>query len=222
MPSPSPSARAVDPVRAVRADDDVDRDRLAVDRHALPLDRDLRPLAHLDPSLARRVEQERVEPPALRHADHRLLRAALDRVAVAEAELDDVDLFLDDRRRVDRALRARPASSSRRRRACRAGSVALSSEQHGRAALGEAVGGRRPGRPAADDEDVKTLHHVRLQSPSFKGVCPSGQRERAVNPSAQPTEVRILPPPFGLCRARQVEARRASWNRRRPADVERA
>jgi hypothetical protein len=27
-------------------------------------------------------------------------------------------------------------------------------------------------------------------------VCPSGQRERAVNPSAQPTEVRILPPPF--------------------------
>jgi hypothetical protein len=26
-------------------------------------------------------------------------------------------------------------------------------------------------------------------------VCPSGQRERAVNPSAQPTEVRILPPP---------------------------
>ena len=28
------------------------------------------------------------------------------------------------------------------------------------------------------------------------GVCPSGQRERAVNPSAQPTEVRILPPPF--------------------------
>src|SRR5207245_7273534 len=30
------------------------------------------------------------------------------------------------------------------------------------------------------------------------GVCPSGQRERAVNPSAQPTEVRILPPPLSL------------------------
>src|SRR5215212_1973066 len=29
------------------------------------------------------------------------------------------------------------------------------------------------------------------------GVCPSGQRERAVNPPAQPTEVRILPPPSG-------------------------
>src|SRR5690242_10404840 len=35
----------------------------------------------------------------------------------------------------------------------------------------------------------------RLQWPPFPGVCPSGQRERAVNPSAQPTEVRILPPP---------------------------
>ena len=31
--------------------------------------------------------------------------------------------------------------------------------------------------------------------PLSLGVCPSGQRERAVNPSAQPTEVRILPPP---------------------------
>jgi hypothetical protein len=29
----------------------------------------------------------------------------------------------------------------------------------------------------------------------FPGVCPSGQRERSVKPSAQPTEVRILPPP---------------------------
>ena len=32
------------------------------------------------------------------------------------------------------------------------------------------------------------------------GVCPSGQRERAVNPSAQPTEVRILPPPLSLAK----------------------
>ncbi len=34
----------------------------------------------------------------------------------------------------------------------------------------------------------------------LEGVCPSGQRERAVNPSAQPTEVRILPPPSHLSR----------------------
>src|SRR5256714_1668357 len=38
------------------------------------------------------------------------------------------------------------------------------------------------------------------------GVCPSGQRERAVNPSAQPTEVRILPPPL-LLSARRASAR---------------
>src|SRR3954447_11847407 len=40
----------------------------------------------------------------------------------------------------------------------------------------------------------KRFTSVRLQWPP-PGVCPSGQRERAVNPSAQPTEVRILPPP---------------------------
>src|SRR5919109_3013054 len=28
------------------------------------------------------------------------------------------------------------------------------------------------------------------------GECPSGQRERSVKPSAQPTQVRILPPPY--------------------------
>jgi hypothetical protein len=33
--------------------------------------------------------------------------------------------------------------------------------------------------------------------PRLAGVCPSGQRERSVKPPAQPTEVRILPPPFG-------------------------
>src|SRR3954471_7942454 len=43
---------------------------------------------------------------------------------------------------------------------------------------------------------------------SLPGVCPSGQRERAVNPSAQPTEVRILPPP--LPQARCEASRSAS------------
>jgi hypothetical protein len=40
------------------------------------------------------------------------------------------------------------------------------------------------------------------------GVCPSGQRERAVNPSAQPTEVRILPPPFRRQASCRIRARR--------------
>ena len=56
--------------------------------------------------------------------------------------------------------------------------------------------GRRAGGPAADHEHVKALHGLRLQCAALPGVCPSGQRERAVNPSAQPTEVRILPPPL--------------------------
>src|SRR5207253_9990319 len=45
-----------------------------------------------------------------------------------------------------------------------------------------------PGKARRDGEAT-----IRRPSP---GVCPSGQRERAVNPSAQPTEVRILPPPL--------------------------
>src|SRR5262245_47115811 len=41
-------------------------------------------------------------------------------------------------------------------------------------------------------ENVSAAAGLQCAAP---GVCPSGQRERAVNPSAQPTEVRILPPP---------------------------
>jgi 2-methylisocitrate lyase-like PEP mutase family enzyme len=47
--------------------------------------------------------------------------------------------------------------------------------------------------------------HLRLSL----GVCPSGQRERAVNPSAQPTEVRILPPPLQPGQHEKAEAFRA-------------
>ena len=84
---------------------DVGVDRLAVERASCRRCVDACALAHLHPAPACRVEEERVEPPPLRHPHHRPARAAHDRVAVAEAELDDVDLLLDDRRRVDRALR---------------------------------------------------------------------------------------------------------------------
>ena len=70
-------------------------------------------LAHLDAALARGVEQKRVEPPSLRHADHRRSRVAHDRVAEAEAQLDEVDLLLDDRRRIDRAVRERTRAPGR-------------------------------------------------------------------------------------------------------------
>src|SRR5205085_4938063 len=65
-------------VGAVGADDDVGIDRLRVDG---------RPLAHLDAPRSRRVEEEGVESPPLRHQDHGLAGPAHDRVAVAEAQL---------------------------------------------------------------------------------------------------------------------------------------
>ena len=152
-------------------------------------------LANLDPLLARSVEQERVEPAALRHPDERLARPVDDRRAVAEAELDLVDPLLDDRGRVDRALAHGP-----HRHPAAAGLVAregrLVGEKHGSSLLGEPVGGRRSGRPTTDDDRVIAFHEVEATMPRTPGVCPSGQRERAVNPSAQPTEVRILPPHF--------------------------
>jgi hypothetical protein len=50
----------------------------------------------------------------------------------------------------------------------------------------------------------------------FQGVCPSGQRERSVKPSAQPTEVRILPPPLLSIEAesRMVIGIRPAWHAR--------
>ena len=98
------------------------------------------------------------------------------------------------------------------------GKVALSASRTFAPGRREMVGGRRTGRPAADDEHVEALHDVRLQCARSKGVCPSGQRERAVNPSAQPTEVRILPPPsssHSLC-IRAVVLRRQYRSTRRP------
>src|SRR6476469_426403 len=82
-------------VRTIRTDDDL-RGRVGrVDRRAL---------AHLDATFASAVEQERVEPATLRHQDDGVASATDDGLAVAKAELDEVDLFLDDRLGVDRAL----------------------------------------------------------------------------------------------------------------------
>ncbi len=57
------------------------------------------------------------------------------------------------------------------------------------------TGERHRPRPAKPGAAAKSLESHSYNPPS-PGVCPSGQRERAVNPSAQPTEVRILPPPL--------------------------
>ena len=62
----------------------------------------------------------------------------------------------------------------------------------------------RPCRPGTDDEHVEALHPAIVGRAASRGYnCappqgfPSGQRGRAVNPLAQPSEVRILPPASG-------------------------
>ena len=74
MPPPSPTALPVVPFAPSAPTMHVGREPLAAlelhDVVRLDLDRDA--LAHLHPALARRVEQERVEPPPLRHPDDRL------------------------------------------------------------------------------------------------------------------------------------------------------
>ena len=74
-------------------------------------------------------------------------------------------------------------------------------EQDARAAAREVDRRGRPGGPGADDENVESLHDRDRKhgaTPGYNGPpsqgFPSGQRGRAVNPLAQPSEVRILPP----------------------------
>ncbi len=84
--------------------------------------------------------------------------------------------------------------------ACRAESAPCRQSEHSRR---PARGGspwptrqglRRPrGRRIAPPRDGRTPRDARLQSPAPQGF-PSGQRGRAVNPLAQPSEVRILLP----------------------------
>ena len=77
-----------------------------------------------------------------------------------------------------------------------------------------------PAGPPPTTTASKRFITWRLQSRLTTGVCPSGQRERAVNPSAQPTEVRILPPPLStVCPAGRAceNPRHGRPRNRRPA-----
>ena len=180
-------------VRPVRSDDHVGRNPLTGHRDSTVV-RDLHAFAYLGARGTSSIQQECVEPTPLRHPDHRRTRPAHHRIAIAEPELDDVDAFLDDGRRIDRAAEkgtCRQPAAARlvARKTCAVGN------EHTQTRRCEPMRRRGPGGPRTDHQHVETLHDVRLQC-AAPGVCPSGQRERAVNPSAQPTEVRILPPPL--------------------------
>src|SRR6185437_9087652 len=77
------------------------------------------------------------------------------------------------------------------------GNRALSTSRTFAPASASRIAVAEPAGPPPTTATSKGFIARRLQCATLEGVCPSGQRERAVNPSAQPTEVRILPPPLG-------------------------
>ena len=144
----------------------------------------------------------------------------LEALPVAEAHLEASARRPRRRGRRRTAARARPARSPRRRTACRAGSgrgrragPALPRARAGSPWPSPQAPRRRRSRRTAPPADRTPL--VRLHSALAQG-CPSGQRERAVNPPAQPTKVRILPPAYktvaqpwiGICGSRSRSAPR--------------
>ena len=92
------------------------------------------------------------------------------------------------------------ASSSRRRTACRAGSVALSTRSTEAPCVGQAVRGRRSGRSASDDDRVVVLHGRRLQCHAFPGGVPERPKGTGCKPvgsayggSNPPAPTQIMP-----------------------------
>ena len=162
-----------DPVRAVGADDHVGRRpaRREPTTRVPRLDLDLDALAHLHPALAGRVEQERVEPPALRHPDERL------RGVGARPRRRSGSAARPRRSTPRRPASGRPGTGGRPAASCppphglSRGKARLVDEQHRGALLGEPVGGRRAGRPAADDDRVEALHSGRLQCGALSRGC---------------------------------------------------
>ena len=118
------------------------------DRHdVVRLDLDRHAFAHLHPALARRVEQERVEPPPLRHPDERL------RSSGARPRRRSGSAARPGRPAPRRPASGRPGTGARRASSCpppqglSRGKRALSSEQH-RRARPRRGGTRSSSRPA--------------------------------------------------------------------------
>ena len=147
-------------------------------------------------SLLRKVE---VEPPALCHPNQGCLAAAPHTTAVPGPKYEAVDDMLDHRLditgRMPKSTAREPATAWLVAR-----EVGLVGQEHAGTAASEVDRRSRARRAGADDEHVEMLHDRIvglegrwLQLPTRQGF-PSGQRGRAVNPLAQPSEVRILPP----------------------------
>ena len=131
---------------------------------------------------------------------------ANDGIAVAEAELDEIDLFLNDRRRVDRALPNRPGRQTATARFV-TGKGRLVDEQDACSGVGEPVGGGRPGGTAADHEDVEALHLPQAtildpggvpERPKGTGCKPVGSAYGGSNPPAPTHSLSTVWPRRGL------------------------
>ena len=211
---PEPGGPGHEPVRPVRADD-VGR------AHARAGDaRDHGSPVGLDPFDSCAVPEVRaggsgllgemeVEPATLRHQDERARAPAGEAAPVPDPEHEVVDHVLDDGRDVAGEMAERPSGQ-----ATTAGLVAWEAlavrQQHAGTASSEVDRRGRPRRPRPHDKHVEPLHaaivrgHRRSETPQSRRPYeatmaplqgfPSGQRGRAVNPLAQPSEVRILPP----------------------------
>ena len=169
-----------DAVGAVCADHHARLDRLPADPGLVP-QIDANALAHGDAGLAGRVEQEGVEPPSLCHPDHRGLRVPLDGGAVAEPQLDEIDLLLDDRRRVDRALQEGARGQSPTTWLV-SGEGRTVGEQHRHSRSGEVVRGGRAGGAASDDENIEALHDLEATMRRARGGVPERPKGTGCKP----------------------------------------
>ena len=204
-PVSEPDAARDDAIRSVRADERVRANSVAVHARGDTRRARLQVLhAHTFPQLRADagglLGEKCVQPAALRHADQGLDVATRERRPVPQSQLEPVDVTLDDRRRIHGHLLQRTARETAAARLV-AREAGLLGEQHARARASEVDRRRGAGGTCADDEDVVRLHvdesrDARLQSAVPQGF-PSGQRGRAVNPLAQPSEVRILSPAQG-------------------------
>ena len=175
-----------DTVGAVGPDDDVcaDAGGAEPDRHSGLVFRDPadgHALSQLGTCLGSLGREERVQPPPLRHPDQRLVVTPREARPVPEAQLEPVDVALDDGRRVDRDL---PQRATRKPTAARlvAREACLVDESTRAPRASEVDGGRGAGGTGSGDEDVEALHDrivrrpapvtlvaTRLQSPLRRG-----------------------------------------------------
>ena len=208
MPSPSPADRATTPLapsaptRKSRADD-VRADacgHIGVTEHDVAHGDSV---AELCPGGRRLLGEMEVEPPPLRHLDERLRTLPRDLRSVADADDHAIDNVLHDRIDCTRQMPKRASGEPSATRLV-AWEARLVDEENAHPGPLEVDRRGRSCRPGTDDEDVEALHPAivgrrgepRLQLRAAQGF-PSGQRGRAVNPLAQPSEVRILPPASG-------------------------